>query len=97
MQLQLGTLHIVRNFYTTANEGVYDVTFTRDDHPAPEPHPILRRFVSEQELTEFLGKHLDCPPGKVAAIMRQLSEHNHARVPDLRFSQDELRRLKLAA
>ncbi len=97
MERQAGTLHIVRNFYTTENQGVYDVTFTRDARPAPEDKPVVRRFWDDQELADFLLKHLGRDRDEVKNIMTRLAESNRAAIPSLQLDQDDLRNLKLAA
>lgn len=97
MEPRQGTLHIVRNFYTSQNQGVYDVMFTRDDRPAPEPNPVLRRFMSDNELSEFLKRDLHRDPKEIATVMRALSEQSRAAIPSLQLAENELRKLKLAA
>jgi hypothetical protein len=97
MALRHGTLHIVRNFYTTENQGVYDVIFSRADQSEPDPKPVLRRFPSDNELSEFLKRDLRRDPKEVATVMRALSDQNRAAIPSLQLDENELRRLKLAA
>jgi hypothetical protein len=92
-----GTLHIARNFYTTDNQGVYDVTFTRDDHPEPEEKPVIRRFWDDQELADFLLKRLHRDAKEIKNIMVRLSERNHADISNLEMDENELRQLRLAA
>ncbi len=97
MPRQLGTLHIRRNFYTTENQGVYDVVFTHDDREEVEVNPVVRRFMSENELGEFLKRDLCRDPKEVTTVLRALKEQNRAAIPSLQFDEDELRELKLAA
>ncbi len=94
-----GTLHIVRNFTDTiANTGVYDVTYTLDDSQA-EPHAgeHIRRFASEQELTEFLKKHLRRAPEEVENLLLRLQQDGRARISALQLEPNQLRELRLAA
>jgi hypothetical protein len=96
MTTRQGTLHIVRNFYTTENQGVYDVTFT-SDRPEPQEKLVVRRFEDDQALADFLLKRLQRDPNEIRNIMARLSESNHATIPSLHLDEDKLRDLKLAA
>ncbi len=91
-----GTLHIARQFYGLENEGVYDVVFTRDRQKEPDPKPVVRRFFGEQELANFLTRHLRRDPTEVKDLIRRITEENHADIPSLEFRPEELRKLKLA-
>ena len=98
MQETKGILHIVRNFHEMDDSGVYDVTFTLADNRA-ESHAQerIRRFFGEQQLTEFLKKHLHRPAGEVDRLLQELQRTGHARIAGLELPQQELRKLDLAA
>jgi hypothetical protein len=92
-----GTVHIVRNFYTTDAEGVYDMAFTPEGQQEPDPEQVIRRFYGEQELGEFLKHHLHVPQARTDDLVRDVVREKHASIPDLEFRAEELRDLKLAA
>jgi hypothetical protein len=97
MERQTGTLHIARNFHTEENQGVYDVMFTWDGPQGDPKRPVLRRFMSDQELADWLMKHVRRDPREVRTIMRRFQSERHAHIHGLRMSEEELRELKLAA
>lgn len=100
METIRGILHILRTFYGTDNTGVYDVAFTRDDVSGialpPNPDQRIRRFSSEQELTEFLKKRLHRGAAEVERVLQSLRDEQRARI-SVDLPEDELRRLDLAA
>ncbi len=79
---QRGILHIVRNFHELDKSGVYDLAFTAEDSAAP-PGNRIRRLFGEQELTEFLKKHLNRDAKEVAKLLDELNQTGHARITDI--------------
>jgi hypothetical protein len=92
-----GAVHIVRNFYTTDAEGVYDMAFTLEGQQEPDPEQVIRRFYGEQELREFLNRQLHIPRERSDDLVREVVREKHASIPGLEFHAEELRDLKLAA
>jgi len=88
-----GILHIVRNFNELDKSGVYDLAYTPEDGAAsPGAGNHIRRFFGEQELTEFLKKHLNRDPGEVRKLIIELDRSGHARILNIALP-DELRDL----
>jgi hypothetical protein len=92
-----GTVQIVRNFYTTEAEGVYDMVFTPDGQEQIEGEQVVRRFYGEQELSDFLKHHLRVPQRTADEAICKVMNGERASIPNLEFRIEELRRLKLAA
>ena len=96
-----GTLHILRTFADAIDkEGIFDVMYTLDNGSAePEasvPHS-MRRFYGEQQLTEFLKKHLGRKPPEVQSLLTLLQQDGRARITGLELGDKELGDLNLAA
>ena len=87
----------MRNFYTTAAEGVYDMAFTSEGQQEPEREQVIRRFYGEQELGSFLKQHLRLPQDRARDIVEQVVQNGHATIPEIERRPEELRDLKLAA
>jgi hypothetical protein len=95
-----GTLHIMRNFTELGEtSGVYDVAYTAEDSNAREASSTqpIRRFFGEEELTEFLKKHLHRDQNEVDELVAELQRSGRARILGFSVPDDELRNLKLAA
>lgn len=76
-----GTLHIIRNFHELDKSGVYDMAYTLEDGAAkPSPNNHIRRFFGEQELTEFLKKHLNQSPDQVNKMIQELHDSGRTRI-----------------
>lgn len=83
-----GTLHIVRNFHELDKSGVYDVAFTLEDGHAGPPSDRIRRFFGEQELTDFLKKHLQRNNSEVEKMMQELERSGHARIIGIELPEE---------
>lgn len=97
MERQRGSLHIVRKFQNLDGSHVFDVMWTSSDRPGPVDNRVLRRFSSEQELTDWLKKEMRRDPVEVEDLMRRFDREDRAEIPDLQLQQEELRKFKLAA
>jgi hypothetical protein len=73
---------------TIANVGVYDAAFIQ--HEDSGKWPRLRRFSSEQEVSEFL-KDLGLNPDQVRTLVQALAGSGHLRLEDVEISNQLLR------
>ena len=85
-------LHIIRNFHDVNKAGVYDMAYSEEGTERSGPTNRIRRFFGEQELTEFLKKHLNQSPEDVQKMMHELQQSGRTRIPDISLP-DELRDL----
>jgi hypothetical protein len=97
-----GTLNILRTFRDELEDaGIYDVTFSMEERrPSQrfeEEPQRCRRFYGEQELAEFLTKHMGRNAEEAVGLVKQVRKDGRARIQGLEVEDLKLKSLHLAA